>query len=120
MPWEDKVVLVTGGSAGLGKALATAFARQRARVIIVARGFESLQNTAQHLRALGDDVLALPADLTEQAEVDVLIALAARRARPCWTQRRPNSGNCSRSTSWRPSAAPAPRRLCFWSRAATW
>jgi NAD(P)-dependent dehydrogenase (short-subunit alcohol dehydrogenase family) len=70
--WEGKVVLVTGGSGGLGKSIAEAFARRRAKVVLAARGVEALQELGHHMRALGYDVLSLPADITQQPQVDLL------------------------------------------------
>ena len=67
--WKDKIAVVTGGSSGLGRALAAELAQRGARVIIVARGQESLERTAH---ALGERVEPIAADLTQQADVDRL------------------------------------------------
>lgn len=72
--WQGKVVLVTGASSGLGRTIATAFAARKARVVIVARGADELQKTADELRARGHDVTAIPADVTRQESVDALMA----------------------------------------------
>lgn len=76
--WQGKVVLVTGGSSGLGRHLAGAFARAGSRVLIVARGAESLEAAAVEFRQAGLDVTALPADITDPAVVAELIARVGR------------------------------------------
>lgn len=69
---QDKVVLVTGSSRGIGHAIAFAFRREGAKVAINARTAEVLAATAQEL-AQGDDpsyVLAVRADMTESEDVE--------------------------------------------------
>ena len=75
----DKVVLVTGGSAGLGVHIARALAQRGARVIIAARGREPLQATAERLRSEGGDVTGIVADITRQDQVDDLLVQIERR-----------------------------------------
>ncbi len=77
--WQGKVVLVTGASAGLGKEIAKAFSRQGAKLVIAARGKEALETTAEEIRGAGGDVLAQPADVTDDEQVDALFARAAER-----------------------------------------
>ncbi|MCI0333295.1 MAG: SDR family NAD(P)-dependent oxidoreductase [Planctomycetes bacterium] len=70
--WRDKRAVVTGGSAGLGRALANVLVDRGARVAIVARGKEALDATSQELKARGGNVLAVAADVTSQSDVDRL------------------------------------------------
>ncbi len=71
--WNGKAALVSGGSSGLGRAIALELARQGARVAIAARGQEQLDAVAAELGAPGADVLAVKADVTEQADVERLV-----------------------------------------------
>ncbi|MBI1899663.1 MAG: SDR family NAD(P)-dependent oxidoreductase [Planctomycetia bacterium] len=77
--WRGKVALVTGGSAGLGKALAAALVERGAKVVIAARTPGPLEAAAHELRSRGGDVLAVPADVTDDAQVAALLARVKER-----------------------------------------
>ena len=72
--WQGKVVVVTGGSAGLGLALARESRRQGAQVVIAARNANRLQAAAAEV---GGGTLAIPSDVTSQGEVEALFARVA-------------------------------------------
>jgi NAD(P)-dependent dehydrogenase (short-subunit alcohol dehydrogenase family) len=69
---QDKIVLVTGGSSGLGRALAAAFVREGSRVVVAARNQDRLMTTARELSGLGRPVLAVPCDVTDKKQVEAL------------------------------------------------
>jgi NAD(P)-dependent dehydrogenase (short-subunit alcohol dehydrogenase family) len=70
--WTDKVALVTGGSSGLGLAIALALNRAGARLAIAGRDTDRLQAAALQLTA-GPPCLTIPADVTRQVDVERLI-----------------------------------------------
>jgi NAD(P)-dependent dehydrogenase (short-subunit alcohol dehydrogenase family) len=65
-----EVVVITGGSAGLGRAIARAYARRGARIGLIARGRERLDAACDEVRALGGEALALPADVADAEAID--------------------------------------------------
>jgi NAD(P)-dependent dehydrogenase (short-subunit alcohol dehydrogenase family) len=69
----DKVVLITGGSRGLGLVLAREFAREGARVVICARDEDKLESARIDLQSRGAEVLALKCDVTVRSEVAEMI-----------------------------------------------
>lgn len=71
--WHDKVVIVTGASAGLGRWIATAFAEAGAKVVLAARNPDPLNDVARSLESQGRTVLAVPVDVTNDADVQTLI-----------------------------------------------
>src|SRR5436305_1247224 len=71
----NRVVVITGGSAGIGRAVAAMLAAQGARVVIAARRAELLESAAVAIeRETGQRVLAVSTDTTVQEQVDRLIA----------------------------------------------
>src|SRR5215217_1056391 len=75
-----ETVLVTGASSGIGRATALGLAERGARVVLVARGRESLQETAAQVRAAGAaDVLVCPADVTDEDTVRAAVDAAVDR-----------------------------------------
>jgi NAD(P)-dependent dehydrogenase (short-subunit alcohol dehydrogenase family) len=77
MDIRGKAVLITGASAGIGLATARRFAREGARVALVARSADALARTADELRAQGCEAIAIPADLTDAAQVQRAVIEAA-------------------------------------------
>lgn len=82
MDLEDRVVLITGGSRGLGLALARAFAAAGSRVVICGRDRRELARAAEDLDSLGADGLALPCDVTDQRDVHRMFRRVERRVGP--------------------------------------
>ncbi|KUG08477.1 SDR family oxidoreductase [Solirubrum puertoriconensis] len=65
---QGKVVLITGGTSGIGQACAVVFGRAGARVAFTGRDEARLQQTSQQLQALGIASLAIRADVGEEAD----------------------------------------------------
>src|SRR5262245_24785079 len=67
-PLRDKVVLITGGSSGIGRATALRLAGFGARLAVAARTREALEKVADEVRGLGAEALALPTDVTDSEQ----------------------------------------------------
>ncbi|MEM6403192.1 MAG: SDR family oxidoreductase [Cyanobacteria bacterium P01_D01_bin.116] len=68
--------IITGGSQGIGKATALLFARKGYDLLLTARNAETLEATAAEIRAIGTKVLAIPCDVSQEAEVNNLVSKA--------------------------------------------
>lgn len=77
MELRGRGVLITGGSKGLGAALAGEMAGAGARVALVARGEAGLERTAARIRALGGEAHALPGDIGDKRAVHAIAGAAA-------------------------------------------
>jgi NAD(P)-dependent dehydrogenase (short-subunit alcohol dehydrogenase family) len=76
--FQGKVVLVTGGSSGIGRAAAQAFARAGARVVIAGRSADRGEQVARELEAGGADIRFIQADVSIAAEVERLVGSTVR------------------------------------------
>lgn len=77
MDLRDRVALVTGGSSGIGRAVATALGRAGCRIAICARTEDDLERAAQRMASEGVEVLALAADVSREEDVDRLAETVA-------------------------------------------
>ena len=77
--FEGKVVLITGGSRGLGRAMAHGFAAQGANLAIASRSLESCESTADDIRALGVQAEAYSVHVGHWDELDQLVEAVCDR-----------------------------------------
>jgi NAD(P)-dependent dehydrogenase (short-subunit alcohol dehydrogenase family) len=77
--FAGRTALVTGGGRGIGRAIALAFARLGANVVIASRKRENLEPTAAEIQALGVECLAVPMSIREPEQVDALVRQAVER-----------------------------------------
>ena len=77
--FRNRTVLVTGASAGIGRATALAFASAGAKVVLVARRPQALATVAREVRAAGAEALVAAADVAKPAEVAAAFRKAQRR-----------------------------------------
>ena len=75
---SDRTVIVTGGTRGIGRALAEGFVSAGARVVVASRKEEACRETEEHLRRLGGEALGVP---THLGDLDALSALVERSVR---------------------------------------
>lgn len=65
----DRVAVITGASAGIGRATAAAFAAEGARVVLAARNSDKLVEAAEEIQAAGGTVLVVQTDVTSESDV---------------------------------------------------
>ncbi|HEY3027312.1 MAG TPA: glucose 1-dehydrogenase [Pyrinomonadaceae bacterium] len=77
--FRGKVVLVTGATSGIGRATAKQFAQAGARVAIIGRNLQALQEVSEAIKGSGGEVFTISADLGIEAEAERAIADTADR-----------------------------------------
>ena len=73
MKLQGKKALVTGGGAGIGEAIALAFAREGADVAVASRNASNLKRVAQEIEAMGRKALAITADIAYEDQVKEMV-----------------------------------------------
>lgn len=76
---EGRIAIVTGASSGIGRAVATAFARAGVTVVLAARRLDRLEALCDAIRAEGGTALPVAADVTDEDAVERLFAEAMKR-----------------------------------------
>jgi len=79
MKLKDKVVVVTGGGRGIGKAICLAFAREGASIMVAADVKEQVENVSAMLRKMGSDSYPYTLDVTKPEEVGKLVLEVRKR-----------------------------------------
>ena len=75
---EGKVVLITGGSAGIGRASALAFARKGANVTVADVDVAGGQGTVRDIQDIGGQAIFVKADVSKTAEVEAMVTAAVQ------------------------------------------
>ncbi len=78
-PLADQVIVVTGASSGLGRAVARLAGERGAKVVVTARGVDGLEACVREIEAAGGVALAVPADCTVQDDVGRVVEAAVDR-----------------------------------------
>jgi NADP-dependent 3-hydroxy acid dehydrogenase YdfG len=69
---NERVIVITGASAGVGRAIAVEFAKQGARLGLIARGEEKLDSTLEEVTSLGGQAIKYSADVSSEEELEAV------------------------------------------------
>jgi NADP-dependent 3-hydroxy acid dehydrogenase YdfG len=81
-PTQPEVVVITGASSGVGRAVAHAFAKRGAHIALLARGEDGLAATAREVESLGGRALAISTDVADHSQVESAATLAEEQFGP--------------------------------------
>lgn len=70
---RGKTAIVTGSSRGIGRAIASAFARAGARVVITSRKADACNAAVEQIRAAGGEAIAVPCNISSKDQIQVLV-----------------------------------------------
>jgi NAD(P)-dependent dehydrogenase (short-subunit alcohol dehydrogenase family) len=70
---KGKIALVTGGTSGIGRASALAFAKEGAKVVVSGRNLERLRETVRLVEKIGGEAIFVRCDVTERAEIEAMV-----------------------------------------------
>ena len=70
---QDKVALVTGGTSGIGRATAIAYAQQQAKVVVVGRRMDEGEETVRLMQEASKEAIFVQADVTKEADVEAMV-----------------------------------------------
>jgi NADP-dependent 3-hydroxy acid dehydrogenase YdfG len=73
---KDKVVIITGASSGFGEDAARLFAKEGCKLVLAARRLDRLQALVGEIQSGGGEAIAIPVDVTDRAEVDLMVTSA--------------------------------------------
>lgn len=76
---RGKVVMITGASQGLGRALTLAFAQEGTNLVVNSRNADSLERVAEEAKTADMQVLAVPGDVSRDTHVQILVNAAVER-----------------------------------------
>src|SRR5687768_9275494 len=71
---QDKVTIVTGGGAGIGRATCELFAEESAAVVVAERNAETAREVAEGIRAGGGRALAVVTDVADERSIEAMVA----------------------------------------------
>src|SRR3954463_773049 len=74
MSASSEVVVITGASAGVGRATARIFAKKGSRIALLARGLDGLEGARRDVEKLGGKALVIPVDVADAEKVEAAAA----------------------------------------------
>lgn len=70
---DGQVALITGSGRGIGRAIASLFAAEGARVTVTARSADEIESAAEEIRAAGGEAIAVTGEVTDEADVNRVV-----------------------------------------------
>jgi NAD(P)-dependent dehydrogenase (short-subunit alcohol dehydrogenase family) len=107
MTLTGRVVVVTGASAGVGRAAARAFADRGAKLGLVARGIDGLKNARRDVEAMGGEAIDIACDVSDAAAVESAAEAVEAELGPIdvWVNNAMVGSSTNSSTSIRPTSS---------------